>query len=263
MWKLPVLLILLFSVTACNELDYYLHSVTGHLEVLSKRQTIDALLKNRTTPEKLQQQLKQIARIRDFASEQLLLPENDSYRSYVKLDRPYVVWNVVATPEFSLTPVQWRFPMVGTVSYRGYFDRKKAEAFARSFSADEYDTLIRGVPAYSTLSWFDDPALSTFSSWPAPDIAKLIFHELAHQKLYIPDDTAFNESFASSVELFGIQRWLINSKDPVMQENYQQQTVRQQQFHQLLQTTRAQLLQLYASELPTQQKRINKQPWQL
>ena len=259
MWKLPVLGIFLLSLFSCSGLDYYMHSVTGHLQVLSKRQTISTLLEKNTTPAALQKQLKQIVEIREFASQQLLLPQNGSYRNYADLDRPYVVWNVVATPEFSLEPLQWNFPIVGVVSYRGYFDLNKAKKFAGSLDENHFDSIIVGVPAYSTLSWFDDPVLSTFSDWPTPAIAELIFHELAHQKLYIPDDTSFNESFATSVAQIGIELWLQNSNDPSLRDNYQIQTKRQQQFNDLLRTTREELQTLYRSAIPPQQMRKEKQ----
>lgn len=259
MRRLIVSGILLLSLCACVEFDYYLHSATGHLQVMSKRQSISELLKQKSTPQQLQQQLGQIAEIRDYASQALLLPENDSYRSYVKLDRPYVVWNVVATPEFSLDPLQWCFPVAGCVNYRGYFEQDKAKQFAHSLDEQVYDTTIVGVPAYSTLNWFDDPVLSTFSNWPTLSIAKLIFHELAHQKLYVPDDTVFNESYASAVEQLGIEQWLKQTDDPQMKQSYREQEQRQRQFHLLLLATRVKLERLYASQLPNKQKRQQKQ----
>jgi predicted aminopeptidase len=258
MIKLAIASLLIMTLTACVGLDYYLHSATGHLQVISKRQSISELLEQQTTPAELQQQLVQIENIRDFASKTLKLPENDSYRSYVKLDRPYVVWNVVATPEFSLEPLQWCFPIVGCVTYRGYFDHKKAWQFERSLDKDSFDSIIVGVPAYSTLNWFDDPVLSTFSDWPTVSVAKLIFHELAHQKLYVPDDTVFNESFATAVEELGIEIWLQQQNDPSMTRKYRQQQKRQAEFQKLLATTRSRLENLYAGQLPENQKRQQK-----
>lgn len=259
MRKLILAGILLLNLCACTELDYYLHFATGHLQIISKRRPISELLKPKNAPQQLQTQLAQIAQIRDFASQSLQLPENDSYRSYVKLDRPYVVWTVVATPELSLEPLQWCFPVVGCVSYRGYFEQDKAKQFARSLDQTANDTIITGVPAYSTLNWFDDPVLSTFSDWPTVSIAKLIFHELAHQKLYIPDDTVFNESFATAVEQVGIERWLNEINDPAQEQSYYRQQSRQNQFHELLLLTRNKLEQLYNSPLPDERKRRQKQ----
>ncbi len=169
-----------------------------------------------------------------------------------------MVWNVVATPEFSLEPLQWCFPIVGCVSYHGYFDQNQAKQFAASLDQKTHDTAIIGVPAYSTLNWFDDPVLSTFSDWPTAAIASLIFHELAHQKLYLPDDTVFNESFATTVGQFGIDHWLRQNNDPAVTKSYRQQQTRQQQFHELLRSTRQDLEDLYASPLPEWQKRAQK-----
>ncbi len=256
--KVVTAALLLACLCGCIELDYYLHAATGHLQIINKRQPISELLKEKSTPAQLQKKLNQVNEIRDFASQALLLPENDSYRSYVKLDRPYVVWNVVATPELSLEPLEWCFPVIGCVSYRGYFDQQKAKEFARSIEDDGNDTLITGVPAYSTLNWFADPVLSTFSDWPTTSIAQLIFHELAHQKLYVPDDTVFNESFATAVAQIGLERWLEQVDNPDMTAGYEQQRTRQEQIHQLLHKTRSQLTELYRDDLPVNEKRQQK-----
>ncbi len=259
MKKLLPVIVIFFCLSACTDLNYYLSSATGHLQVVSKRQSIKDLLQKPDTEAELQQKLARINAIRDFASYELRLPENNSYRSYVELDRPYVVWNVVATPEFSLEPLQWCFPIAGCVSYRGYFAQQDAEEFADSLDADRYDTAIVGVPAYSTLNWFDDPVLSTFSNWPVPSIAKLIFHELAHQKLYVPDDTVFNESFATAVEKIGIERWLKRENDLEMSRQLAKQNERQQQFQLLLRQTRRELELLYKLPLPEADMRSSKQ----
>ncbi len=251
MWKILIYTTLLLTLTGCADFAYYLHSTTGHLQVLSKRQAISDLLQNPATPTELRNRLQQITDIRSFASNRLLLPKNGSYSSYVELNQPYVVWNVVATPEFSLQPQQWCFPVVGCVSYRGYFDQASAENYAASLDGENFDTAVVGVPAYSTLSWFDDPILSTFSNWPTPAIAKLIFHELAHQKLYLPGDSTFNESFATAVERIGIEIWLKKQNNPQLTNQYRQQRQHQQQFHALLQTTRNMLEKLYKSDIST------------
>ena len=259
MRKFLLAILLVLPLSGCFEIDYYLSAVTGHLQILSKRQSIQELLQEKSTPAELQLRLNQIREIRDFASQQLDLPNNGSYRSYVKLDRPYAVWNVVATPEFSLTPKQWCFPIAGCVSYRGYFKLDQAKKFAQGLANEHYDTAILGAPAYSTLKWFDDPVLSTFSNWPLPSIANLIFHELAHQLLYVQNDSTFNESFANSVGQIGVERWLESRNDPKMTELYQQQQIRQRQFQKLQETTRGELLELYASSLPPAEMRSAKQ----
>jgi len=246
-------------ISSCSELGYYLQAAGGHMQVIAHREPIADLLTQADTPPELKEKLTTIRNIRRFASDDLGLPENGSYQSYVALDRPYVVWNVVATPEFSLTPRTWCFPIAGCVSYRGYFNRQDAEEFAAGLRQEGYDTIVSGVPAYSTLSWFDDPALSTFSSWPTSSVARLIFHELAHQKLYLPDSSAFNESFATAVELTGTERWLSRFGSDADRQQHQLRLEREQQFHALTAVTRQQLEGLYRSKQGSTQKKQNKE----
>lgn len=264
MFKLRLLLIIctllaVATLTACYELDYYLHTAGGHMKIMVERKSISDLLTDQNTSEELRVKLKNIAWIRHFASDRLDLPENGSYQSYVELDRPYVVWNVVATPELSLEPLVWCFPFSGCISYRGYFNLKSAQSFAKDLQKEGYDITVSGVPAYSTLNWFDDPALSTFSKWSTSSVARLIFHELAHQKLYIPDDSSFNESFATSVELAGVELWLDRFADQQEKERYAQRLKREKQFLELTAETRQELKKIYDSEMTVQEKRERKE----
>ena len=247
------------ALSACSDLDYYLHTAGGHIRIMAERKSIPDLLQDRTTSEELREKLKTIAWIRHFASDRLGLPENGSYQSYTELDRPYVVWNVVATPELSLEPLNWCFPFAGCISYRGYFELKKARAFAEVLQNEGYDIAISGVPAYSTLSWFDDPALSTFSRWPASSVARLIFHELAHQKLYVPDDSAFNESYATTVELAGVELWLERFGSQAEKQDYRQRLAHERQFLELTAETRRELNKIYASAMSIAEKRQRKE----
>jgi len=161
-------------------------------------------LQSDATPEALKERLRLAGRIRAFASQQLHLPDNPSYLSYANLDRPAAVWNVVAAPEWSLQPKQWCFPVAGCVSYKGYYDEAAAAQEAQQLAAQGLETAVQPVPAYSTLGWLNwaggDPLLSTFIGYPEGELARLIFHELAHQVVYVAGDTAFNESFATAVE---------------------------------------------------------------
>jgi len=193
-----------FALSGCETLTYYGQAVGGHLALMGKAQPIAEL----PADPGLRERLALALRIREFASRELKLPDNGSYRRYADLERPYAVWNVVATPEFSLAPLQSCFPVAGCVAYRGYYDRADAERYAAGLRAAGNDVLVAGVPAYSTLGWFDDPLLSTFIDYREDDLARLIFHELAHQKLYVKDDSTFNESFAVVVEREGLRRWL-------------------------------------------------------
>ena len=196
------------ALSGCETLSYYSQAVGGHLALAGSAQAVDALLADPAAPRALKYRLQLAGGIRDFATRELGLPDNGSYRSYADLGRPYAVWNVVAAPEFSLQPVQSCFPVAGCVSYRGYFDKAAAERHAGGLRAAGNDVVVVGVPAYSTLGWFDDPLLSTFIGYPEADLARLVFHELAHQLLYVKGDSTFNESFAVAVEREGLRRWL-------------------------------------------------------
>lgn len=257
---LETILVLLFAATnlQCSSLSYYAQAIDGQMDILGKRQPISKRLEDPGTPTALRKKLQLILAVRVFAEKELQLPVNGNYLSYVALDRPYVVWNVFAAPEFSLTPKTWCFPIVGCVSYRGYFAEEGAQRFGDALTREGYDVFVGGAIAYSTLGWFDDPVLSTFLSLSDPDIAALIFHELAHGILYVKDDTAFNESFATAVEQEGLRRWQAATDDS---EGYEKWLLKQQEhrmFTDLVSKYRAQLEALYERELPMSAKRKQK-----
>ncbi len=201
-------LLALPMLAGCETLSYYAQAVSGQLSMMSRARPVEDLLADPATPQPLRERLALADSIRDYAVKELKLPENGSYRSYADLGRPYVVWNVVAAPEFSLEPVESCFPVAGCVPYRGFFAQEDAERHAERLRAAGNDVNLRGVRAYSTLGRFDDPLLSTFIRNPDTELARLIFHELAHQLLYVKGDSTFNESFAVAVERAGVQRWL-------------------------------------------------------
>jgi predicted aminopeptidase len=195
---------------------------------------------------------------RAFASRELLLPDNQSYRTYADVGRPYVVWNVVAAPEFSLEPVRWCFPVAGCVDYRGYFQQQRAREFANQLAVEGFDVVIEGVPAYSTLGRFADPLLSTMLRYGDDELIATIFHELAHQLLYVRDDSEFNEAFATTVEETGLERWLAQQGAPERMQQFRAEQADEEEFMVLLTRTRAQLQQLYASHLAREEKRARK-----
>jgi predicted aminopeptidase len=260
--KKRLLISLVFSVlflTACTDLDYYLQCASGHLEVMRSCRPIDEVLADPLTSSERRQQLEQIKSARTFASQALGLPDNGSYRQFADLGRPYVVWNVVAAPGLSLEAQQWCFPIAGCVSYRGYFDEAAARREAEGLMASGLDVDVYGVQAYSTLNWFDDPVLNTFLDDRAPRGAALIFHELAHQLLYVPDDSRFNEAFAVTVEREGVRRWLQSSAHPDEWERYRRTEARTEEFLALLNTCRQRLLEVYAKTQPDAEKLAAKQ----
>ena len=249
--------ILIFS-SCSNELGYYSQCVQGHLGILARRQPIDKVLGDPAAAPELKEKLALVLRIRDFASREMLLPDNGSYRCYVDLKRPEVVWNVVAAPEFSLRPRQWCFPVAGCVTYRGYYSRDGAQAMLESLQGQGDDVHLYGVDAYSTLGWFDDPVLNTFVDKSEARIAGLIFHELAHQKVYVKDDSAFNEAFAEAVAQEGVARWLRHAGRPDELAGWQESLRRDEQFVGLLQEARARLEVLYADGGEAGEKRAGK-----
>lgn len=198
------------QLTGCTSLGYYGQAIHGQMEILGKRESIDELIRKPSTPDELRSKLQRVQKIRSFASKAMKLPDNNSFQSYADLERKYVVWNVFAAPEFSVEPVTWCFPIAGCLSYRGYFRESAAEEFAQALQLQGNDVYVAGIPAYSTLGWFHDSVLNTVIDWPESELAGLIFHELAHQVLYIKGDTSFNESFAAMVEMEGVRRWLEN-----------------------------------------------------
>lgn len=242
----------------CSTLGYYGQSVAGHMELLAERRPIQDWLDDPATSDELRARLMFVRAVREFASRELALPDNGSYRSYADLQRPYVVWGLTAAPELSLEPVRWCYPFVGRLSYRGYFAEADALAHAERLAAQDYDVHVQGVPAYSTLGWFDDPVLNTMLHWSDANLAGLIFHELAHQVVYIADDTAFNESFAVAVERAGVQRWMAQRRSAADYAEYLAQYERREAFIGLILATRARLERLYASPRPADEKRAAK-----
>jgi predicted aminopeptidase len=236
-------------LAGCSEISYYHQAALGQWQLLAQRRDIKALIAAQQTPADLKQRLGLVQAIRDFASAELLLPDNRSYRTYADLERPYVVWNVVATSPLSVDPVTWCFPVAGCVPYRGYFDEAAAQHFARRLEEQGLDVHVYGVPAYSTLNWFDDPVLSTFIHYPETHLAGLIFHELAHQQLYIKDDGTFNESFARTVEQVGVERWLKFRQQQDQMSAYRLYRSRQQEFIDLVLLTRRELEAVYLSNI--------------
>jgi predicted aminopeptidase len=226
---------------------YIVQSVQGQLSLLSKRQPITRVIAEPSTPPALRTQLEAVAAIRDFASRELGLPDNGSYRSYADVHRRYVVWTVVAAPEFSVDAKQWCYPIVGCVAYRGYFVEDRARRFAARLHSRGFDVTVGGVAAYSTLGHFDDPVLNTMMGWSDVELAEIIFHELTHQLLYVPNDSSFNEALATTVAEEGVRRWLHAQGRDADLARYLVEQDRYLKVIDLLSATRAELRAVYAS----------------
>jgi predicted aminopeptidase len=255
----PLLFVLLTS--GCNTLSYYTQAVRGQYQILAHRQSIEKLIANPKTPPKLKQQLQLVQQLRAFAKTELKLPVGDSYNKYVDVHRKYVVWDVQAAPEFSLQPKTWRYPFVGRLAYRGYFSEKSARECGDQLTKKGFDVYVDGVEAYSTLGWFKDPLLNTFIDESETELADVLFHELAHKRLFAPGDTDFNEAFATAVGEEGVHRWLSSKCETSLLEMYDQALAREDQFVHLIMATRERLNTLYqkAATVPPDEMRRQKQ----
>lgn len=247
----PVLALVLLS--GCSSVSYYSQLAAGQLQLLRARQPVEQLLRDPATDPVLRERLEHAEQARVFASDVLKLPDNRSYRVYADIGRPYVVWNVFATPELSLVPLSHCFPIAGCVAYRGFYAQGRARGAAALLREEGLDTYVAGIEAYSTLGWFADPILNTMLRWDDQRLAATLFHELAHQRLYVADDTAFNESFASFVEQQGLREWQASRGLPVQDGGRQRQ-----QFTALVLASRARLEALYISPVSDAQKRAGK-----
>lgn len=237
-------------MSSCQTVSYYSQAVSGQYQLWRAAKPIDKVIENKHTDPALRRRLELVNEITTFARKDLALPDNGSYTRYADLGRPYVLWNVFAAPEFSLDPVTWCFPIAGCVGYRGYFSKKDAQQFAAGLRDKQLDVYVGGVPAYSTLGWFDDAVLNTFINYSDADLARLIFHELAHQVAYASGDTTFNESFATTVALEGARRWLVASGRSDQLADLDVELRRQQQFIDLVMRTRDTLAAIYQSGAP-------------
>ena len=237
-------------VAGCQSISYYAQAIGGHLKVVAKARPVEDLLADPATEPQLKARLETARRIREFASKQLGLPDNRSYASYAELDRQYVVWNVFAAPELAVEPRPECFPFTGCVAYRGFYSEEDARRHAGKLREAGFDVHVGGVPAYSTLGWFDDPLLSTFIRYPDAQLARLVFHELAHQLVYAKNDTTFNESFAVAVEEEGVRRWLELENRSGELEAFRAAQVRKREFAARITQTRERLAAIYRMDLP-------------
>lgn len=254
---LPLILAAMLAgpLAACGNVAYYAQAVGGHFDVMGAARPVSELIGDPASDPILRKQLEEVQAIRKFASRELGLPDNNSYRSYADIGRPYVVWNVFAAPEFSLQPKSWCMLMVGCVNYRGYYDREQAEHLAADLRQEGYDTYVGGIAAYSTLGWFDDPVLNSFLRHGTLEVARIVFHELAHQLIFVKNDSPFNESFATAVENEGMRRWTAGPAAAGQHVAYASQQARKAGFARLMRDYRKKFEALYARPGPDDPRR--------
>jgi predicted aminopeptidase len=252
------LLLVAVTLPGCETLGYYTQALRGQTELWRASRSMSEVMADPQSSDALKARLELASRIREFASRELGLPDNGSYRAYADLKRSYVVWNVFSAETLSIKPKQWCFPFAGCVAYKGFFSKAQADALAEELARDGFDVFVSGVPAYSTLGYFNDPLLNTFIHYPPAELARLIFHELAHQVAYARDDTVFNESFAVAVEREGVRRWLARYGSQKDAQAYDQARARRTAFGELIRKYRGKLEDLYSSTQPAQSKLANK-----
>ena len=258
--------LLLISVVAvlsgCHTVIFYSQAVKGQYQLITTRESVKKLLADSTTQPRLRERLELVQELRRFAEKQLKLPVDGHYQDYVDLRRDYVVWNVEATPEFSMESRTWWYPILGRLDYRGYFSEKSARKYGEWLRAQGYEVYYGGAAAYSTLGWFRDPVLSTFLFESKTDVAETIFHELGHQVAFASGDTDFNEAFATTVGQEGARRWVQSLNDSALLTAYQIALQRNSEFVGIVMKARLQLESLYGDTRTTGGKiRANSEPF--
>ena len=234
-------------LVGCETCSYYRQAVVGQYRIVAHRRPIDQVLADAQTSVSLKDKLRLVLRLREFAETDLKLPANGHYLRYADVGRRYVVWNVHAAPPFSLDPKSWWYPVVGSLEYRGYFSERDARRYAGKLERKGFDVYVEGVEAYSTLGWFRDPVLSTFIHYEEALLAETLFHELAHQKLFVGGDTDFDEAFATAVGQEGARRWLETTGKPETLAAYRVVLRREEQFVSLVTTARLRLEAAYTN----------------
>ncbi len=237
---------MLLTLSGCQAVSFYKQAIAGQYEILAHQTPVSRLVADPATPPNLKAKLEQVLKIRQFAARELKLPADDNYLNYADLHRPYVVWNVNVAPPLSLEAKTWWFPVVGSASYRGYFNEQAARRYARTWELKGWDVYVGGVQAYSTLGWFHDPLLNTFILQSEADLADLIFHELGHQRLFVAGDTDFNEAFAMTVAAAGVRRWFQSSQNTSGYEEYRRNLEHEHDFVNLVMASRDELQTAYA-----------------
>ncbi|MBD3669597.1 MAG: aminopeptidase [Gammaproteobacteria bacterium] len=257
--KLLFLITTTSVLSACTSISYYSQAIGGHLSLLSHREPIEEVIQDPDLAEGVRERLQLATEVIAFARNELALPDNGSYRHFVRVDGRYVVWNVIAAPHYSLQARHWCYPFAGCASYRGYYDKADAQAYADGLKDEGMDVAVSGASAYSTLGWFSDPLLSTMLYKDEGRFVEVIIHELAHQRLYIKDNTQLNEGFAQVVAREGVRRWFLGQGRAGEYESYLADERLDIRFNELLQTTRQRLEALYLSNLSEPEMAMRKQ----
>tara|TARA_R110001592_G_scaffold359813_1_gene667160 strand:- start:7440 stop:8513 length:1074 start_codon:yes stop_codon:yes gene_type:complete len=246
--RLFISIALLCSLSACSTIDYFSHLASGQFSLLWQRENVHDLLESKKVSKELKARLVLSQKIREFASTTLALPVGDAYTGYTDLARDYVIWNVYATPALSFESYTWCYPFLGCLAYRGFYDEQRAVLAGKALAEQGYDVKVGGVKAYSTLGFFDDPLLNTFIFQNEVAFVELLIHEMSHRKLYIKDDTKFNENFATAVATLGAEQWYRLADNEALFASYQQHKQMHQNLVDFMLAYKEQLSDLYNDE---------------
>ncbi|WP_295905322.1 aminopeptidase [uncultured Bdellovibrio sp.] len=178
-------------------MGYLMKSGYGQMKLLGSRVPIEEALQDPKLDESKKQKLRLAQEAREFAEKELHLKSTKNYTSYVELGRPYVTYVVSAAYRWELKHYQWSYPFMGKMPYKGYFNEPDALEEEKELQQEDLDTYMRGVSAYSTLGWFNDPILSSMLRYDDYDLVNTIIHETVHTTLYIKNSADFNERLAT------------------------------------------------------------------
>lgn len=207
-WRCVPGLLAVLALTSCSTARFYSQALAGQQEMSRRARPVEAVLADPASSPVLRRKLETARDQLAFAEQELGLPVRGQYERYADLGRRHAVWVVFAAPEFSVQAKTWWYPLIGKLKYRGFFREDLARAEAERWRARGLDVFVGGVEAYSTLGWLRDPLLNTFLGRDDAWLADLLFHELTHQRIYLPGDTDFNEALATAVGQEGARRWL-------------------------------------------------------
>jgi predicted aminopeptidase len=186
------------SYVASDDVRYLAHAGAEETRILMHREPISHLANDSTTPPALRAQASMVLQVRAFA-DSIGLAANETFTTYSDVGRDTLLLVLTASPRNCICPVTWKYPVAGRVPYKGFFDFEQAHRAAGDYILRGYDVNLRPSAAFSTLGWFNDPLLSTALTTDSVELATMVFHEIAHNTLWVKGATDFNESFAQWV----------------------------------------------------------------
>lgn len=240
---------------------YLVQSAKGQAQLLLKGEPIDELLKQASTSATLKQNFLLVREVKKFAETQLKLKPTRNYEKYLDLKRDYLVMVLTASPPLKMESKTWWFPVVGTVPYKGYFEKELGLADEKELQAQGFETHYRVSPAYSTLGWFQDPLLSTMMLYGEYYLINTVIHESVHATHWVPGEVTFNENMASFIGNQGGLEFYAHKygKNSKQYQESKRTLDDQALFTKFMNQVALELDELYQKALPDPEKRKVKQ----